>query len=349
MQPPPAPNLADILTPPGVGAIAVLRLLGPKVPDFLSHCFSRPTIPNRCVHGDLRDHEEVIDDPIVVLAPGGQSADINLHGGTWVVQSALNLAQRHGFSVIDAKTAPLPEFTLDATDEFEREMLAYLPLATTQTALRVLLAQPAAWRRLTAEPISLADAQHILADQSLHWLLNPPRVAIVGIPNAGKSTLANQLFGQQRSITADLPGTTRDWIGESANLDGPAVTLVDTPGIRDSDDPIESQAIERAKIQVNAADAIILVLDATRLDDQPQRALMARFPNAIHVFNKSDAAPELNLNKSAIPTIATTGHGIDTLRAAIRRRFHCESIDADSPKCWTPRQRELLHAAESNI
>jgi tRNA U34 5-carboxymethylaminomethyl modifying GTPase MnmE/TrmE len=76
---------------------------------------------------------------------------------------------------------------------------------------------------------------------------------------------------------------------------------------------------------------------------------MARFPNAIHVFNKSDAAPELNLNKSAIPTIATTGHGIDTLRAAIRRRFHCESIDADSPKCWTPRQRELLHAAESNI
>ena len=92
MDPHDVANVAAVLTPPGVGAIAVLRLHGPSVPDFLSRCFSRRALPNRCVHGELRDDERVIDDPVVVLAPGGQSADINLHGGTWVVQAALKLA-----------------------------------------------------------------------------------------------------------------------------------------------------------------------------------------------------------------------------------------------------------------
>jgi len=345
MESEPSRNLAAILTPQGVGAIAVLRIAGPAVPDFLSRCFSRPAIADRCVHGELRDDEKVIDDPVVVLASGKQSADINLHGGAWVVQAALNLAMRHGFSVMDARNALLPAFTLDATDELEREMLSYLPLATTELALRVLLAQPAAWKRLIGQQIGPSEAQRILADQSLHWLLNPPRVAIVGIPNAGKSTLANQLFGQQRSITADQPGTTRDWVGESANLDGLAITLIDTPGIRQSQDPIESQAIARAKTQVDAADAVIHVFDATRADDESQRALADRFPDAIRVFNKMDAAPGLNLDGTSIPTVATTGEGIDALRLAIRRKFHCEPIDPDSAKCWTPRQRELLHAS----
>src|SRR6185503_2714425 len=97
------------------------------------------------------------------------------------------------------------------------------------------------------------------------WMLHPPRVAIVGEANVGKSTLANQLFAQERSITADLPGTTRDWVGEVANVDGLPVTLVDTPGVRETADEVEREAIARSGEQVAAADLILLVLDATRL------------------------------------------------------------------------------------
>ena len=105
-------------------------------------------------------------------------------------------------------------------DPLEQEVLMSLPLARTELTLRMLLAQPAAWDRLIARPPAKAETENILADRALHWLLHPPRVAIVGAANVGKSTLANQLFGQQRSITVDLPGTTRDWVGETANLDG---------------------------------------------------------------------------------------------------------------------------------
>jgi len=86
------------------------------------------------------------------------------------------------------------------------------------------------------------------------------------------------------------------------------------------------------------------LLDATSLDGAPQRALMARFPDAIQVFNKSDVVGKLGLNKDAIPTVATAGSGIDRLRSAIRSIFQCEPIDANSPKCWTSRQREMLRS-----
>ena len=134
---------------------------------------------------------------------------------------------------------------VDGAMTLEREMLAALPLARTDLGVRTLLAQ----RRHGAEAMSTLYAAaigRILADRSLDHLLHPPRVAIVGAPNVGKSTLANQLFAQERSITADLPGTTRDWVGEIANIDGLAVTLVDTPGVRDTADAIEREAIDRS-------------------------------------------------------------------------------------------------------
>ena len=139
-------------------------------------------------------------------------------------------------------------------------------------------------------PAAGADVVRIRDDHSLYWLLHPPRVAIIGVPNAGKSTLANRLFAQERSITADLPGTTRDWVGEIANVDGLAVMLVDTPGLRHTDDPIESEAIRRSKGQIERADLVVLVLDVTQPRDPDQLALEAAHRCALVVVNKSDQA-----------------------------------------------------------
>src|SRR5260370_980944 len=80
------------------------------------------------------------------------------------------------------------------------------------------------------------------------------RRAVAGLPNVGKSTVANQLFAEERSITADVAGTTRDWVGEIANIDGLAVVLVDTPGIREASDPIEKVVIERSDTELRGAD-----------------------------------------------------------------------------------------------
>lgn len=345
-------DAAILLTPPGAAAIAVVRLVGPGVAGFLARHFDRPLAPARCVHGTLRDERgEVLDDPVIVFSPNGSFADISLHGGAWVVQSILNLAIRAGFTRANAFEGP--DEAIEADGELEREVLTGVPLARTELALRTLLAQPQAWADLKArarsapdDPGLLAELSRSLADRSLVHLLHPPRVAIVGAPNVGKSTLANRLFAQERSITADLPGTTRDWVGEIANVDGLAVMLVDTPGVRQTSDPLEGEAIRRSRAEVARADLVVLVLDATRPAGEADDALLAAHPLAIRVINKADRPPARALNlPDAVRTVATTGAGVETLRGEILTRFNCVDLVPDRPRVWTGRQRRVVERA----
>src|SRR4051794_39491615 len=89
-------NRAYLLTPPGPGAIAVIRLIGPRTRAFLDIHLSKPPIEGRCVHADLRAGDQVLDDPVVVLLDAGRTADISLHGGPWVIRSVLALAESEG-------------------------------------------------------------------------------------------------------------------------------------------------------------------------------------------------------------------------------------------------------------
>lgn len=331
-------NRVMLLTPPGSAAVAVLRLAGPGVGAFLENHFSRRVSPGQLTHGTLSDADRVIDDPLVSRIEE-DVVDVNLHGGAWIVRSAIELAERSGFTRVDRDGQ-----MFDAARELEREVLEWLPQARTELAIRALMAQAAAWETSRRSP------KELLEDRSLHWLLNPPRVAIVGAANVGKSTLANQLFAQEHSITADLPGTTRDWVGQIANIDGLAVMLIDTPGLRDTLDPIEAAAIGISRRQIQQADAIILVLDAARALVPEQSALMDEFPDAVKVINRVDLPAAWDLaSLDALHTVATTGQGIDALRRAMRRRFDCESADVDLARIWTRRQREIVERARVDL
>jgi tRNA modification GTPase len=336
-------NFVTLLTPPGVGALAVVRISGPRVGEFLGYHFSRPCVVGRCIHGTFRDGERVIDDPVVVLGDGdgGKFADISLHGGPWVVQRTIELATRFGFD-------PSPDAaTVDATNALERDVLASLPLARTDLALRVLLAQPGAWaaarNRCNTRRLELAAN-----DRSLENLLRLPRVAIVGAPNVGKSTLANALFGAQRSITADLPGTTRDWVGEVADVDGLAVLLMDTPGVRQTKDPIESRAIDLAMGETRTADLVMVVLDAARPLNE-QTSVLGRYPGAVVVLNKADLPCTWRTRVCVdVATIAHRGGGVTELRRVIATRFDCATFDVTRPRCWTIAQRAIVQRARKN-
>jgi tRNA modification GTPase len=345
------------LTPAGAGAIAVVRIIGAGCGEFLKTHFAATPAAGKCVHGEIVDGGRVLDDVVVVLGTDAAFADVNLHGGVWVVRAFLDLLRREGFEIIEHAGGPAPAEAMDATSALEGEVLTYLPLARTELALRTLLAQTRAWgefnARISTLTLRLSDLKFeisdlrteissILSDHSLLHLLHPPRVAIIGVPNVGKSTLANQLFAQERSITADLPGTTRDWVGEIANIDGLAVMLLDTPGLREAADAIERVAIERSAEQVRAADLVVLVLDPTQALG-PQRALAEQFPEAIRVVNKTDLPGKWDAAVvGGLSIVATLGTGVDELRRRVRGHFGCEAVELNRPRWWTQRQREVL-------
>lgn len=338
-------NRAILLTPPGAAAIAVIRISGDCVAEFARRHLDRPLAPSRPVHANLRDGEMIVDDPVVVLSEDGRSAELQLHGGPWVVEAMMQLLEREGFA---RSEATLDDFSGETL--LEREMLAALPLALTEPALRMLLAQPAAWKDFVASSPTRESIEAVAEDVCLHRMLYRPRVAIVGPPNVGKSTLANQLFAQERSITADVPGTTRDWVGDFANIDGLAVMLVDTPGVRETDDRIERQAIDRSQSVVRQADLIINVIapgDGGRLLHLPRADHGIEM---IDVLNKHDLlrARGYASGGDAIATVATTGEGIGWLRMAIRTRFGCRDLTPNRPRWWTPRQREILKSATNS-
>jgi tRNA modification GTPase len=330
------PSCAILLTPRGAAAIAVVRIAGPRVLPFLVEHFSRAAKVGRCVHGELRDGERLLDDSVVVLHADGRTADLNVHGGPWVVTSVMDFLRREGFELLTPQDDALPAIAVDApgagASPLWRDVISHVPLARTEQALRLLLAQPVAWSR--------GDVPRV-DDECLWWLLHPPWVAIIGAPNVGKSTLANQLFAQECSITADLPGTTRDWVGELANIDGLAVMLVDTPGLRETSDAIEREAIARSGAEVKRADLVVLVLDASALDTPEQRHLIHAYPDTLVVLNKSDRAAE-PITDDGIRTVATTGEGVDDLRLVIRTHFGCATFDERVPRWWTREQREQL-------
>lgn len=320
-------NQAILLTAPGAAAIAVVRLCG-DVEAFLRTHFNRPTAVGRLSHGELRDGERVIDDPVVARV-AEDVADVSLHGGAWVIHTFLDLARRGGFEVIDRPGLPLPG------EAVEDEIARYLPMARTELALKVLLSYRKAPTGVadalsgvssgmgSASATENASATSLAGSKPpLYWLLYPPRVAIVGTANVGKSTLANQLFARDRVITADVPGTTRDWVGEIADVNGLAVMLVDTPGVRQSTDELEQRAIALSRPVVEGADLVVLVLDPTQPLEPDQAELQRRFPQALVVINKADRG-DLAID-GAVRTVATTGQGIDELRRRIAAYFGCD-------------------------
>lgn len=175
-------------------------------------------------------------------------------------------------------------------------------------------------------------------------------MAIVGRPNAGKSSLLNALSGQDSAIVTEIPGTTRDVLREWIDLDGLPVHVADTAGIRDTTDRIEAEGVKRARQALEAADVVLLVIDVAT-DTGPQTGLLKELPDlaqTIVVFNKSDlldsaqglpGAPRVDV--AGLPCVsisALTGAGLKELKVCIR-----ESLGAieQSEGGFSARQRHV--------
>ena len=141
-------------------------------------------------------------------------------------------------------------------------------------------------------------------------------LCLLGAPNVGKSSLMNALLREDRAIVTEIAGTTRDVLQEEMLLGSLTFRLIDTAGIRNTDEIIEKEGIRRSKLQANSADLVLILLDATRELSDDEKSLIEAYPKALLVYNKIDQA-EKRANELCIS--AKTGEGIDDLKMMIEK------------------------------
>ena len=181
---------------------------------------------------------------------------------------------------------------------------------------------------------------------------------IVGKPNVGKSSLLNALLMETRAIVTDVPGTTRDVIEEYMSIDGIPIKIIDTAGIRDTDDVVEKIGVEKSREKINNSDLTVLVLDNSRgLDDEDKEIInFIKDKKYIVLLNKMDleskidkeALKELN-SKYIIEISAKTGSGLDKFKEVIKELFFSGKVASKDVMITNTRHKEALIRARESL
>ncbi len=191
------------------------------------------------------------------------------------------------------------------------------------------------------------------------------RVALVGRPNVGKSSLFNALLGSDRAIVTEIAGTTRDQLHERFTIGDIPISLIDTAGLRETSDTVESIGVERSRATMADADIVVVMLDASETITQEDLDIIESVKdlNFIVAINKIDKTPSADIDKliagahsklaflrpKVTPLSAKTGEGLDDLRDAIVRPFSPEDVSTSGFLVTDARHHDLLVRSRSEI
>lgn len=344
-----APTIVARLSPPGKSAIACLGIVGPRGWEVVRTLFRRvknkplPEAPNvpAVYFGSFGD-PALGSDEVILYVRSSSNLEVHCHGGVEVVRLLeATLAAR------DVQPAA-PQAWAEAVHGSERaamlDIVSRCPtLRTAAIALDQLhgafgqaIAAIETMRAAGDIAGSEARRQRLLALAPVgEHLTRPWTVAIAGAPNVGKSSLVNALAGYTRSIVSPTPGTTRDVVATTLAFDGWPVELLDTAGLRDTADPLESAGVQLATAAHAEADLVVWVIDATAPTNElpPEGALV--------VINKVDCVVGSD-GPGAIRTSAVTNAGIDDLMGEMVRRLIPHAPERGEAIPITPGQRALV-------
>lgn len=334
---------------------------------------------------------------------GEDSVEISCHGSRYIMQRIMQLLISAGCRAAGPGEYTQRAFLNGKMDLSQAEAVADLIAADSTAAHRIAMNQmrggfSSELARLRSELLHLTSLMELELDFSDHEELefadrgelsavaakisdtimqlsdsfrvgnaikNGVPVAIVGETNAGKSTLLNLLLGEERAIVSDIHGTTRDTIEDTAEIGGISFRFIDTAGIRDTHDRIESIGIERTMKKISQADIILMVIDPTAPTDQytdlaPKILPLCEGKTVIVVVNKSDITAAASystidssstynhLNIKQIHISAKTGDGTDKLRSLL---CSCSGVDtaADGVIISNLRHLSALQSALADI
>ena len=322
--------------------------------------FTREDVVEISCHGGVVAAKAVLD---AVLAHGARLAEPGEFTKRAFLNGRLDLAQAEAVAdVIHART----ELALAVANEQLAGKLSRR-IGELRDGLMTTLAHLEAHIDFPEEDIAPDTREALLGrlEQSLDFmdellrtadegriLRRGIRAAIVGRTNVGKSSLLNQLLGQERAIVSSIPGTTRDTIEETANIRGLPVVFIDTAGLREAGDAIEQEGIRRSHESVARAELILQVLDgAEPLTDEDRRYLEGfAGKKRILVRNKMDQPQRLELpdeiTPKALAICALNGDGVEALKDAIREMVWGGEIRAEMlPAMINARHQDALRRA----
>ncbi len=405
-------TIAAISTPPGEGAISIVRLSGEQAISIADAVFQSGKkklidVSSHTIHyGHIFDPEkyQMMDEVIVSIMRKPKTftrediVEINCHGGIVVVNQILQLVLRQG-----ARLAEPGEFTKRAFLNgrvylSQAEAVMDLIRAKTDKAMNLAINQldgnlSRLIRQLRQEILETLAQVEVNIDypeyddveelttrlllekanqvqKQIQALLQTAQqgkilreglsTAIIGRPNVGKSSLLNHLLREEKAIVTDIAGTTRDVIEEYVNVRGVPLKLVDTAGIRETEDIVEKIGVERSRKALSEADLILLVLNQSEsLTTEDKQLLDITSGNKrIILLNKTDLPSRINQedlvpyleNEPALPISVLTSEGLDQLEQAIADLFFGGNTgDKDASYLSNTRHIALLEKAEHSL
>lgn len=380
-------TIVAMATAPGIGAIAVIRINGPKSFEVLNQLFPKKDLLVQASHtihvGLLKDGDTILDEVVLSLFRGPKSytgedvIEISCHGSPYIQEQILQAITKRGVRMAKPGEFTQRAFLKGKMDLAQAEAVADLIASNTEASkkaalhtmrggfssdlsqLRETLISFSALIELeldfSQEDVEFADRtqfKNLITElkQATSALIgsfklgnvikNGVQVAIIGKPNAGKSTLLNTLLNENRAIVSDIAGTTRDTIEEVLNIEGVLFRLIDTAGIREhTDDAIEQIGVSKSKEKMRAAQVVVYLYDLLNIRAQELQQIVNEFEqeqiNYILVGNKSDLADAETLNqfaafKNSLFISAKNNQQIDALKKSlvdntIQGNIHTES------------------------
>lgn len=399
-------TIVALATPPGMGAIGVIRVSGKQTFSILNDLFPSKNLFEQASHtlvvGLLKDQSKVLDEVVLSLFKGPKSytgedvIEISCHGSAYIQSQIIASITARG-----ARLAKAGEFTQRAflngkLDLAQAESVADLIASNSEASKRAAIhtmrggfSTDLAYLReqlikfsalieleldFAEEDVEFANrsALHITVNelqQATQQLINSfalgnvikngVQVAIIGKPNAGKSTLLNALLNENRAIVSDIAGTTRDTIEEVLNIEGVLFRLIDTAGIRtQTDDVIEQLGVAKSLEKMNAADLVVYLFDAATTSIQDievvAKELTATGIKHVLVANKIDSiTPEklavLEATDSIVCIAAKNKLAIDTLKNALVQKAVGGDVQTESTVVTNARHQDALLKLQASL
>jgi len=405
-------TIVGISTPPGEGAIGIVRMSGDNALEIAKKIFidknkqSLDAFENRkLTYGMIVDGEDIIDEVLVACMKAPQTftrediVEINCHGGVVPIRRIVEVILKNGCRMAEAGEFTKRAFLNGRLDLAQAESIMDMISAKTVKGFDVAFKQMEGTLSKTVRSIRedllkilahvevnidypdedieeltysdlLADLRiiqpkinHLLSSSEAGRIIRDGlSTVIVGKPNVGKSSLLNALLKESRAIVTEIAGTTRDIIEEYLNIDGIPIKIVDTAGIRETEDIVEKIGVERSKEFFNKADLVLVMLNANEALTNEDREILSFIHDreVIVLVNKTDLNPKIDYDELAslvgnhkeriIKISVVTGDGIEAVEKEISSLVYRGDVKKDESTYVTNiRHKDALERASKSI